>query len=171
LTVTVEVPSAMVPAKVTAPSSTSNPPTVRVPEVVIVYGPVASLPAEKIAVSPSAHVVVADVPVGSVVHFDPTVSHVPVGLGPPAPAVSALLSQYLVLAACELNALNARHSASLGRVILFIDLVRSSKREIRERKKLSAARLREAGMAACPRPTSRYGSGGKSPTLIYGLSR
>src|SRR5436190_7169049 len=91
---------------VTVPSSEVRPPTVCVPAMgVIVNVPVASVAAEKIAVSPLAHVVAALAPLESVVQFAVVaVSHVPAGVAPPAPAVAPFMSQYLGAAnACTLR--------------------------------------------------------------------
>ncbi len=102
LTVRVEVPRAMAPpalALITVPSSIVIPVAVKVVGTVTVKLPVASVPAEKMAVS----VVplqgdVAALPVESVLQLASVMFQFPVGVAPPAPAVAPLMSQYLLAA-------------------------------------------------------------------------
>jgi hypothetical protein len=68
---------------------------------VIEYAPVAlstpSVPAEKIAWSPTVYVWVADAPVGSRLQFAVVdVSQEPLGAAPPGPGVAPSISQYRV---------------------------------------------------------------------------
>src|SRR5689334_14120567 len=65
-----------------------------VPLSVTVNCPVASDPAEKVAPCPCVHGCVGDSPLASVLQFDRRVSQVPEGVGPPAPDVAPLVSQY-----------------------------------------------------------------------------
>src|SRR2546429_2699114 len=91
--------------------------------IVTVKEPVASEPAEKIALSLAVHVVVADKPVESVVQFAVApVSQVPVGVGPPAPVLAPLMSQYL-MAPCTGKATASGNRNTAPRKILFIILV------------------------------------------------
>src|SRR4051794_39882934 len=82
--------------RVTLPSSSVSPPTVCVPFNATVYVPVAFVPAEKTAVPPDVHPVVALAPVESELQ-KLSVPHVP-GAFPPAssvaPALVLFMSQY-----------------------------------------------------------------------------
>src|SRR5437867_3596278 len=97
--VIVPVPSAVAaPTSDTVPSLFVIPPMVMPDGEVIVNAAVASVPAEKTAMSPEANVVVAEHPVGSVVQSVPEVFQVPRPVPCPEPQVAPLMSQYLIAA-------------------------------------------------------------------------
>ena len=99
LIVTVPVPMVTAaPDSETVPSSTVIPPAVRAEGTLIVNAFVASVPAEKIATSPVAKVVVAKDPVESVVQFRPVVFHVPVLVPCPEPGAAPFTSHHLLAA-------------------------------------------------------------------------
>src|SRR5438105_3613519 len=86
----------LLPLRLTVPSSTLSPATVCVAARVTVKAPVASEPAEKIAMSPLAQVVPVLEPVESVDQLEVTpVSQFPLGAAPPEPGVPPSVSQYL----------------------------------------------------------------------------
>lgn len=93
------VTAALPVAFCTVPSSTVMPPAVTAEGTLRVQMPVASVPAEKTAVSLVAKVVVAELPVESVDQFEVVVSQVPAPVPCPEPGVVPLMSQYL-RAAC-----------------------------------------------------------------------
>jgi hypothetical protein len=98
LTVIVPVPTvtlAVPPANETAPSSTVMPAAVIAEGALMVHALVASVPAEKTAVSPLAKVVAVEPPVESVLQSEPVVFQVPAPVPCPEPAVAPLMSQYL----------------------------------------------------------------------------
>ena len=71
------------------------PPAVIAEGTLRIHVPVASVPAEKTAVSPVAKVVDAVLPVDSVHQSKPVVFHVPPPVPCPEPGVAPLMSQYL----------------------------------------------------------------------------
>jgi hypothetical protein len=109
------------PLSVTVPSSTRTPAASWVPLTVTVNVPVASLPAEKTAVSPGVHGAVAKEPVESADQFGVEASQVPAGVVPPAPGVEPSMSQKLS-AARRVEVANAMQNdmATRGHAIFFI---------------------------------------------------
>src|SRR5205823_5160732 len=100
LIMTVPVPTVIAEGvnRLTVPSSTVTPATV-IPEFSVTLNePIASVPAEKTAVSVvPLHTAVAEEPVESVLQVEPP-EIFPLGVAPPAPGVAPLMSQYLLAA-------------------------------------------------------------------------
>ena len=115
-----EASESVPPESVAVPSSKVSPPIDCVESTVTVYVPVASLPAEKTAMSPDAQAAIPPEPLTFAFQLFWPAAHVPLGVAPPAPLVEPFMSQYTVADGAsrptiDPHATNASATARLNR--------------------------------------------------------